>query len=95
MAKYTELLDAGVRFVTRFHSHCPQTARLYYHPPAKHEDDHHEHPPHNHHHEAWDRVFGYGGAGAAPPLMGLRFGSKSEDGLRVDTTDFILQSVVS
>ncbi|KAK8614401.1 hypothetical protein V6N13_122759 [Hibiscus sabdariffa] len=34
MGKYTEILDAGVRIVARFHSHCPQTARLYYHPPA-------------------------------------------------------------
>ncbi|CAN0864766.1 hypothetical protein LINGRAHAP2_LOCUS9039 [Linum grandiflorum] len=33
MAKYTEILDA-FRIVARFHSHCPQTARMYYHPPA-------------------------------------------------------------
>ncbi|XVE95950.1 hypothetical protein REPUB_Repub02eG0179600 [Reevesia pubescens] len=33
MGKYMELLDAGVRIAARFHSHCPQTARLYYHPP--------------------------------------------------------------
>lgn len=33
-----ELLDTGVRMAARFHSHCPQTARLYYHPPS---DDHH------------------------------------------------------
>ncbi|KAK8516543.1 hypothetical protein V6N13_097829 [Hibiscus sabdariffa] len=39
MGKYTEILDAGVRIVARFHSHCPQTARLYYHPPAN--SDHH------------------------------------------------------
>lgn len=35
-----ELLDTGVRMAARFHSHCPQTARLYYHPPS---DDHHHH----------------------------------------------------
>ena len=29
-----ELLDMGVRIAARFHSHCPQTARMYYHPPA-------------------------------------------------------------
>ncbi|KAL5743849.1 hypothetical protein ACOSQ2_026965 [Xanthoceras sorbifolium] len=40
MSKYLELLDAGVRIAARFHSHCPQTARLYYHPPSNHEDDH-------------------------------------------------------
>jgi len=34
MGKYVELLDMGVRISSRFHSHCPQTARLYYHPPA-------------------------------------------------------------
>lgn len=32
--KYLELLDAGVRIAVRFHSHCPQTARLYYKPPT-------------------------------------------------------------
>ncbi|XVF79651.1 hypothetical protein PTKIN_Ptkin15bG0006000 [Pterospermum kingtungense] len=41
MGKYVEMLDAGVRIVARFHSHCPQTARLYYHPPANSDDDHH------------------------------------------------------
>ncbi|OWM78393.1 hypothetical protein CDL15_Pgr016117 [Punica granatum] len=39
MGKYMEILDAGVRIAARFHSHCPQTARLYYHPPA-----HPDHP---------------------------------------------------
>ncbi|KAK9053664.1 hypothetical protein SSX86_024738 [Deinandra increscens subsp. villosa] len=34
MGKYMEMLDLGVRMVARFHSHCPQTARLYYHPPS-------------------------------------------------------------
>jgi hypothetical protein len=34
MGKYVELLDMGVRVAARFHSHCPQTARLYYHPPV-------------------------------------------------------------
>lgn len=33
MSKYMELLNAGVRIAARFNSHCPQTARLYYHPP--------------------------------------------------------------
>nr|AFZ45982.1 hypothetical protein [Salicornia brachiata] len=33
MGKYSELIDAGVRIAARFHSHCPQTARMYYHPP--------------------------------------------------------------
>ncbi|CAN1342304.1 hypothetical protein LINPERPRIM_LOCUS39424 [Linum perenne] len=38
MAKYMEILDA-FRIVARFHSHCPQTARMYYHPPA---ENHHQ-----------------------------------------------------
>ncbi|ERN12647.1 hypothetical protein AMTRI_Chr01g113240 [Amborella trichopoda] len=33
MGKYIEMLDAGIRIVARFHSHCPQTARMYYKPP--------------------------------------------------------------
>ncbi|KAL7097908.1 hypothetical protein ACP275_10G172700 [Erythranthe tilingii] len=33
MGKYGALLDAGVRIAARFHSHCPQTGRMYYHPP--------------------------------------------------------------
>ncbi|KAK8629333.1 hypothetical protein V6N13_078177 [Hibiscus sabdariffa] len=41
MGKYLELLDAGVRIAARFHSHCPQTARLYYHPPANSQGLHH------------------------------------------------------
>ncbi|KAF8043968.1 hypothetical protein BT93_A2064 [Corymbia citriodora subsp. variegata] len=43
MGKYVELLDLGVRMAARFHSHCPQTARLYYHPPSNHDDHHHHH----------------------------------------------------
>ncbi|XWS77393.1 hypothetical protein CRYUN_Cryun01aG0257700 [Craigia yunnanensis] len=41
MGKYVEMLDVGVRIVARFHSHCPQTARLYYHPPTNSDDYHH------------------------------------------------------
>ncbi|MCL7022379.1 hypothetical protein MKW94_027200 [Papaver nudicaule] len=33
MGKYVEILDLGVRIAARFHSHCPYTARMYYHPP--------------------------------------------------------------
>ncbi|XP_042415535.1 cysteine-rich repeat secretory protein 9-like [Zingiber officinale] len=33
MTKYAEFFDMGVRIVARFHSHCPQTARMYYKPP--------------------------------------------------------------
>ncbi|KAL1075654.1 hypothetical protein V6Z11_D11G379500 [Gossypium hirsutum] len=44
MGKYLELLDVGIRIVTRFHSHCPQTARLYYHPPPSSNPQAHRHP---------------------------------------------------
>ncbi|GMI72884.1 hypothetical protein HRI_000957600 [Hibiscus trionum] len=47
MGKYTELLDAGVRIAARFHSHCPQTARLYYHPPADAHSEGHLHCDHD------------------------------------------------
>ncbi|XP_047088548.1 uncharacterized protein LOC124700467 [Lolium rigidum] len=32
-ARYVEMLDMGVRIAARFHSHCLQTARMYYMPP--------------------------------------------------------------
>jgi len=32
MAKYMEMVDAGIRIAARFNSHCPQTSRMYYHP---------------------------------------------------------------
>ncbi|XAR63464.1 hypothetical protein NMG60_11023405 [Bertholletia excelsa] len=40
MGRYTEFLD-WMRIAARFHSHCPQTARMYYHPPANSDDQHH------------------------------------------------------
>ncbi|KAL3832961.1 hypothetical protein ACJIZ3_007697 [Penstemon smallii] len=84
MSKYVELLDAGIRAVCRFHSHCPQTARLYYHPPAAHED------------EAHHQLNGVSGVGAtreeAAAVMMGRFGSNPN--IRIDTTDFILYTVV-
>uniref|UniRef100_A0A2N9FPH9 Uncharacterized protein n=1 Tax=Fagus sylvatica TaxID=28930 RepID=A0A2N9FPH9_FAGSY len=43
MGKFVELLDMGVRIAARFHSHCPHTARMYYHPPSSDEDQHHHH----------------------------------------------------
>ncbi|KAL2234161.1 UNVERIFIED_CONTAM: hypothetical protein Sindi_1148300 [Sesamum indicum] len=43
MGRYSELLDVTLRIFSRFHSHCPQTARMYYHPPAAHKDSAHHH----------------------------------------------------
>ncbi|KAL0456231.1 UNVERIFIED_CONTAM: hypothetical protein Slati_0962300 [Sesamum latifolium] len=80
MGKYTELLDAGVRIVCRFHSHCPQTARMYYHPPPPNDDAHH------HQHD------GVSATREAAALMG-RFGSMGAAPARIDTTDFILYTV--
>ncbi|CAN6483294.1 unnamed protein product [Victoria cruziana] len=37
--RYVEMLDMGVRIAARFHSHCPQTARMYYKPPATENSD--------------------------------------------------------
>ncbi|KAF8022337.1 hypothetical protein BT93_G2478 [Corymbia citriodora subsp. variegata] len=90
MGKYAELLDAGVRIAARFHSHCPQTARLYYHPPSNADD------PHHHHHDgggdAHLLVGGGGGGGAkVATAQMLPCGHKAFGG--VDTTDFILYSV--
>ncbi|KAG6593287.1 hypothetical protein SDJN03_12763, partial [Cucurbita argyrosperma subsp. sororia] len=41
MGRFIDVLDASVRIVARFHSHCPQTGRMYYHPPANSDDGHH------------------------------------------------------
>ncbi|KAL1533999.1 hypothetical protein AAHA92_15721 [Salvia divinorum] len=77
MAKYLELLDAGVRMACRFHSHCPQTARMYYHPPAGHEDSGHQH--------------GGGAASASARDPAAVMGSKGFT--RIETTDFILYTI--
>ncbi|EYU43004.1 hypothetical protein MIMGU_mgv1a017353mg [Erythranthe guttata] len=79
MGKYTELLDLGVRIACRFHSHCPQTARMYYHPPAAHDD--------GAHHQQ-NQV---GGGDAAAKAAAGRFGSNGA--ARIDTTDFILYTI--
>ncbi|KAK3423013.1 hypothetical protein EUGRSUZ_G03361 [Eucalyptus grandis] len=80
MAKYVELLDAGVRIAARFHSHCPQTARMYYHPPSNSDDPHH----------GGDGGSGGGGAKGASAQM-RPCGHKAFGG--VDTAEFILYSV--
>ncbi|XAR54378.1 hypothetical protein NMG60_11029475 [Bertholletia excelsa] len=81
MSKYMELLDAGVRMAARFHSHCPQTARLYYHPPANSKDHR-------------DQV-GASAVKAAAGEVSTRLGSCGSWAVRgVDgATDFILYSV--
>ncbi|KAF8043970.1 hypothetical protein BT93_A2066 [Corymbia citriodora subsp. variegata] len=78
MGKYVELLDLGARLAARFHSHCPQTARLYYHPPSNHDDDHHHH---HHHHDL--RSSGGASNGPCP-----------DHRVRIDSTKLIVYSVV-
>ncbi|XP_021911692.1 protein Star [Carica papaya] len=85
MGKYAEILDAGVRIAARFHSHCPQTGRMYYHPPAAtHDDNHH------HHHNHDGGAAGCTNAGAVAGWSGS-CGSKVATGM--DVKEFILYSV--
>ena len=85
MGKFVEILDAGVRIVARFHSHCPQTSRMYYHPPAN-SDNHNHHNPH---------FFFYGvggGDGGAEDVKVMKCGPKAI-GAGADNQEFILYSV--
>ncbi|CAN0917321.1 hypothetical protein LINGRAHAP2_LOCUS30224 [Linum grandiflorum] len=50
-----EILDVAARIVVRFHSHCPQTAQMYYHPPVAD----------NHHHQTENSFTGRPGSCAA------------------------------
>uniref|UniRef100_A0A7N2M2G9 Uncharacterized protein n=1 Tax=Quercus lobata TaxID=97700 RepID=A0A7N2M2G9_QUELO len=81
MSKFVELLDMGVRIAARFHSHCPHTARMYYHPPAGHEDQNQHHDFHSKEDTtAWMTSCSAKGN----PAIGSRF----------DSTDFIFLTVV-
>ncbi|KAL4607977.1 hypothetical protein ACB092_09G214700 [Castanea dentata] len=81
MSKFVELLDMGVRIAARFHSHCPHTARMYYHPPAGHED----HQQHHDFHSKEDFTAWMTSCSAkGNPAIGSRF----------DSTDFIFLTVV-
>ncbi|CAK7342582.1 unnamed protein product [Dovyalis caffra] len=84
MGKYVELLDA-LRIAGRFYSHCPQTARNFYHPPSNFEDQgHHQHHSHN------------GGSGNKAPTQDAvrvaRCGVKAAKGF--DATDLVFYSVL-
>ncbi|KAJ6409182.1 hypothetical protein OIU84_008808 [Salix udensis] len=74
--KYMEMF----RIAARFHSHCPQTARVYYHPPAN-ADDHHNSHTHPHQHDC-----GCGGATACSA-------GNLEAITRVDVRELILNSI--
>ncbi|KAL1225289.1 hypothetical protein V5N11_031671 [Cardamine amara subsp. amara] len=91
MGKYSEMLDVGVRIAARFHSHCPQTARLYYHPPSD-----------GHHHHGVTDLIGGGVLGSDQDSTGLVGGLKSgANGCGIkssqgydDARDLLLFSVV-
>ncbi|PIN27156.1 hypothetical protein CDL12_00072 [Handroanthus impetiginosus] len=84
MGKYMELLDAGVRIVCRFHSHCPQTARMYYHPPAAHDESHHEEQLHH---------GGSGGGGAGQEAAQMRRFASKGGAPMMDVAEVILYTV--
>ncbi|KAK9921960.1 hypothetical protein M0R45_030452 [Rubus argutus] len=86
MSKWVELLDTGVRIAARFHSHCPQTGRLYYHPPSttsSSQDDLHHHAQRP-------------GGGSHTPLFGtMMTGCTLKAAMEANTTnEFILFSVL-
>ena len=81
MSKFVELLDMGVRIAARFHSHCPHTARMYYHPPAGHEDQ-------NQHQDFHSKEDTTAWMTSCSAKGNPAFGSRS------DSTDFIFLTVV-
>nr|DAD29687.1 TPA_asm: hypothetical protein HUJ06_031155 [Nelumbo nucifera] len=87
MGKYVEILDA-FRIAARIHSHCPQTARMYYHPPSNCDDgdSHHHLPGHPHN--------GTAGGSSAVSDVSAWMGSCSSMAITFDTTYLILYSVV-
>ncbi|EXB68333.1 hypothetical protein L484_004679 [Morus notabilis] len=82
MGKFVEILDQGVRIVARFHSHCPQTSRMYYHPPANADNNHH-----NNNHFLF-----YGGDGGDGDVKVMKCGPKAIGG-GAENKEFILYSV--
>ncbi|OWM67245.1 hypothetical protein CDL15_Pgr000697 [Punica granatum] len=81
MGKYVELLDVGVRLAARFHSHCPQTARLYYHPPSNSDDSLSQHSD-----------FQHSSGGSKTAMSGSC--SPSPASMRIDVSEIIFCSVV-
>ncbi|KAI3954877.1 hypothetical protein MKW92_025249 [Papaver armeniacum] len=79
MGKYIEMLDFGVRIAARFHSHCPHTARMYYHPPNHANLQLHQQ----------EEVLNESSSG----INGI-CGLKASGVGGVDTTEFILHSLV-
>ncbi|OVA07466.1 hypothetical protein BVC80_8715g1 [Macleaya cordata] len=98
MGKYIEILDLGVRIVARFHSHCPQTARMYYHPPSDHHGDHQNGTSSTSYAKRAADVSSIslmmGGSSSGTSTNSSSCGIKAFGAGGIDTTDFILHSVV-
>ncbi|KAI3471680.1 hypothetical protein Pfo_028330 [Paulownia fortunei] len=84
MGKYVELLDAGVRMAARFHSHCPQTARMYYHPPsaATADENHQRLLRHLDHHEGLQEPIRVANSTVKPSISSF------------DATEFVVYSLI-
>ncbi|KAF8395830.1 hypothetical protein HHK36_019784 [Tetracentron sinense] len=78
MGKYAEILDVGVRIAARFHSHCPHTARMYYHPPANADDHRLNHDD------------GTSGGKSADEVSNRRGNCGPKAAMGVDTRDFVI-----
>ncbi|KAJ4711591.1 Pituitary adenylate cyclase-activating polypeptide type I receptor like [Melia azedarach] len=83
MGRYAEILDV-FRIAARIHSHCPHTARLYYHPPANHDEDYH--------HQDEGAVDSAASRDLSNRMVGFS-GAKAALKLGMDAKDFILFSV--
>ncbi|KAI3923440.1 hypothetical protein MKW92_005508 [Papaver armeniacum] len=81
MGKYIEILDLGIRIVARFHSHCPHTARMYYHPP--------NHANLQHQKEILSEA-----SSSINSSSNGNFGLKAFGVGGLDTTEFILHSLI-
>lgn len=86
MGKYMEMVDVGVRIVARFHSHCPQTARMYYHPPSNIHGNASDFPPPRYQKEK----LGFIAHNQEPNSM-ESYGVKTS--MHVDTADFIVHTL--
>ncbi|KAJ7949211.1 Pituitary adenylate cyclase-activating polypeptide type I receptor like [Quillaja saponaria] len=82
IGKVVELLDQGVRIAARFHSHCSQTGRMWYHPPPANSENHLDYD---------NSLVGAAGSGGDVNTQMRYCGSKAVGGF--DIKDFILYSV--
>ncbi|KAF8403787.1 hypothetical protein HHK36_011893 [Tetracentron sinense] len=91
MGKYVEILDVGVRLAARFHSHCPQTARMYYHPPANVDD----HQQQDHHESPLNGTAGSNVAGEVSARLVWRGGEAKETTTQAGTADHLETGVTA